>query len=158
MATQSPLHDHVTLTAEHTLNEYGLQLKSTIGVGAYGVVCRAQRLHAPSGYSNDAPIPTDYAVKVLVMAQPNTAAHKQQLRELSLHDFACRHANIVTIYKTIQRGDLILIIMDLCHGGDLFTMITERQRVSRPVHLRYQTGRLLPYVIDACSTSGMIDL
>lgn len=132
MTTQSPLHDQVTLTAEHTLTEYGLQLKSTIGVGAYGVVCRAQRLYAlPTTIGNIQP-PSDYAVKVLVMAQPNTAAHKQQLRELSLHDFACRHPNIVTIYKTIQRGDLILIVMDLCLGGDLFTMITERQRVSEP--------------------------
>lgn len=130
MATYSPLHEQVTLTAEHTLSEYGLRLKSTIGVGAYGVVCRAQRMYVPASVNGNSPPQVDYAVKVLVMAEHHTAAYKQQLRELSLHDFACRHPNIVTIHKTIQRGDLILIIMDLCLGGDLFTMITEKQRVS----------------------------
>lgn len=132
MATYSPLHEQVTLTAEHTLGEYGLRLRSTIGVGAYGVVCRAQRMFIPASVDRNNPPPIEYAGKVLVMAEHHTAAYKQQLRELSLHDFACRHPNIVTIHKTIQRGDLILIIMDLCLGGDLFTMITERQRVSLP--------------------------
>jgi serine/threonine protein kinase len=87
-------------------------------------------MYAQASVNGSCPPSTDYAVKVLVMAEHHTAAYKQQLRELSLHDFACRHPNIVTIHKTIQRGDLILIIMDLCHGGDLFTMITEKQRVS----------------------------
>ncbi|KAJ9104594.1 hypothetical protein QFC21_002092 [Naganishia friedmannii] len=139
MATRCPLQSHVTLTAEQTLCEYGLKLKATIGVGAYGVVCRAQRLQTSSHAAGTAS-PMDYAVKVLVMAQPNTPAYKQQLRELSLHDFACRHSNIVTIHKTIQRGDLILIIMDLCAGGDLFTMITEKQRIVRAVQHCHDMG------------------
>lgn len=136
MALPCSLQGQVTLTAEQTLWEYGLRLKATIGVGAYGVVCRAQRLHTTTHAAGTGTTPTEYAVKVLVMAQPSTPAYKQQLRELSLHDFACQHPNIVTIHKTLQRGDLILIIMDLCPGGDLFTMITERQRVSVFLTLR----------------------
>ncbi len=100
-----------------------LEFLSVLGLGAYGVVYLAVDLHAPK---------TVYlAVKCLLRAGLDSRQRHFQRREIALHQLASHHPNVVTLHKVFEEGDYIFVVMDFCDEGDLFGMITERQRVSR---------------------------
>ena len=99
-----------------------LHLLSVLGVGAYGVVYLAQDMAQPQ--------PVYLAVKVLLRTGLDARQRHFQQREIALHQFASRHPSVVTLHKVLEEGDYIFVIMDFLDGGDLFGMITEKQRVS----------------------------
>lgn len=105
----------------HILDHGRLELLSVLGVGAYGVVYLAVDLYAPQ--------PVYLAVKCLLRAGLDPRQRHFQRRETALHQLASRHPNVVTLHKVIEEGDFVFVIMDFCDEGDLFGMITERQRV-----------------------------
>ncbi|WVQ93279.1 hypothetical protein IAU59_000345 [Kwoniella sp. CBS 9459] len=97
-----------------------LEFISTLGVGAYGVVYLAVDLHAPR--------PVYLAVKCLLRAGLDSRQRHFQRRETALHQMASKHPNVVTLHKVLEEDEYIFVIMDFCDEGDLFGMITERQR------------------------------
>lgn len=104
----------------HCIDNGRLELLSVLGLGAYGVVYLAVDLHAPK--------PIYLAVKALLRAGLNSRQRHFQRREIALHQLASRHPNVVTLHKVLEEGDYIFVVMDFCDEGDLFGMITERQR------------------------------
>ncbi|WRT68985.1 uncharacterized protein IL334_005967 [Kwoniella shivajii] len=104
----------------HRIDNGRLEFLSTLGVGAYGVVYLVVDLHAPR--------PVYLAVKCLLRAGLDSRQRHFQRREIALHQLASRHPNVVTLHKVIEEGEFIFVIMDFCDEGDLFGMITEKQR------------------------------
>lgn len=43
-----------------------------------------------------------------------------------------RHNNIVKIYETIETAKHLIIIMELCAGGDLLSYVRKRRRLKEP--------------------------
>lgn len=106
----------------HRIDQGRLELTAILGVGAYGVVYRAIDATGRSLR------PRNFAVKCLLKASLDTRQRQFQRREIALHQLASAHRNVVTMYKTIEEGDYVFVILDYCEDGDLFGMITERQR------------------------------
>ena len=44
-----------------------------------------------------------------------------------------RHDNVVKIYETIETKKHIIIVMELCAGGDLLNYVRKRRRLKEPV-------------------------
>lgn len=54
------------------------------------------------------------------------------LREVSLL-LKLRHNHVVKIYETIESEQHIIIVMEICAGGDLLNYVRKRRRVKEPV-------------------------
>jgi serine/threonine protein kinase len=106
----------------HTIDHGRLELLSILGLGAYGVVYLAIDLHAPT--------PVYLAVKCLLRTGLDSRQKHFQRREIALHQLASRHPGVVTLHMVIEEGDYAFVVLDFCDEGDLFGMITEKQRVS----------------------------
>jgi serine/threonine protein kinase len=106
----------------HRIDGGRLEFLSVLGLGAYGVVYLTVDLHAPE--------PVYLAVKCLLRAGLDSRQRHFQRREIALHQLASRHPNVVTMHKVFEDAEHIYVVMDFCDEGDLFGMITERQRVS----------------------------
>ncbi|KAE8231035.1 hypothetical protein CF326_g3955 [Tilletia indica] len=140
------------------------ELLSVLGLGAYGVVYLARdREHAlqkqpfPST-SAQQNIPAMqmahqfgsaasglYAIKCLNKVGLDERQREFQRREIELHAKASQHKNIVTLHQVIDSPEdpYIFVILDYCPDGDLFSMITERQRylvAAPPAPRRTATG------------------
>lgn len=101
-----------------------IQLISEIGTGAYGVVYYAL------DYLYGRPIKR--AVKQLRRHGIDERQRRFQLREIELHHRASRHGSIVGMDRLVEEHDCVYVVMDYGDEGDLFAMITEKQRVSTP--------------------------
>lgn len=102
-----------------------IQLRSILGVGAYGVVYKAV----------DVSTLQVYAVKALSKFNADGSPLDQrqqdfQRREISLHYQASAHPNVVSMHKIIDDLDCTYVVMEYCSEGDLFSNITERCRYS----------------------------
>lgn len=102
------------------------ELVSILGVGAYGVVylgvdvrARARNPRGPHIY---------VAIKCLTSVGLDGRQRHFQRREIALHRLASKHPNIASVHKVVEEGKYVFVILDYCSGGDLFAMITERQR------------------------------
>jgi serine/threonine protein kinase len=101
-----------------------IELVSVIGTGAYGVVYLA----IDSRYTQ----PVYRAVKCLRRTGLDARQKHFQRREIALHRLACAHSSIITMDRIIEDGDFMYVVMDYGEEGDLFAMITDKQRVSQP--------------------------
>jgi serine/threonine protein kinase len=111
-----------------------LEFTSILGLGAYGVVYLARdvfatptvaptsRAHPELGHQ---PL---YAVKCLNKLGLDERQRSFQRREIALHTLASHHSNVVTLHDVIEEESVIYVILSFCEEGDLFGMITERQR------------------------------
>ena len=108
----------------HRIDGGRLEFLSVLGLGAYGVVYLTVDLHAPE--------PVYLAVKCLLRAGLDSRQRHFQRREIALHQLASRHPNVVTMHKVFEDSEHIYVVMDFCDEGDLFGMITERQKVGLP--------------------------
>ncbi|THV08449.1 kinase-like protein, partial [Dendrothele bispora CBS 962.96] len=96
------------------------KLLDVLGSGAYGRVYKAVDLRATP---QD---PQFFAVKCLMRPPAASRRAQFQLREFALHLFVSEHPNIVTFHKVYQDDGFIYVVLDLCAGGDLFTVISPR--------------------------------
>ena len=104
------------------IDDGNIELVSVIGTGAYGVV----HLAIDSRYGQ----PEYRAVKSLRRSGLDTRQRHFQRREIALHRLASAHPSIVTMHRLIEEDEFLYVVMDYGEEGDLFAMITERQRVS----------------------------
>lgn len=44
-----------------------------------------------------------------------------------------RHAHVVKIYETIETKKHIVIVMELCAGGDLLNYVRRRRKLKEPI-------------------------
>lgn len=99
-----------------------LELVEVLGYGGYGVVYRAVDV-----YSQE---PISYAVKCLPHSSKRNATRQRQLhlREITLHQLASAHPNVVTLHRVIEDPQYTYIVMDYCEDGDLFSQILHHRR------------------------------
>ncbi|KAI1794450.1 kinase-like protein [Ganoderma leucocontextum] len=99
-----------------------LQLVEILGYGGYGIVYRAVDTFSSN--------PTSYAVKCLPHSNKRSATRQRQLhmREITLHQLASGHPNVVTLHRVIEDYQYTFIVMDYCPDGDLFTQILHQRR------------------------------
>ncbi|CAH7670017.1 kinase-like domain-containing protein [Phakopsora pachyrhizi] len=107
----------------HKIDDGRLELMSVLGLGAYGVVYLARDLTSP-----DMENPKFYAVKALNKIGLDARQKAFQRREIALHSLASSHASIVTLHAVIESPSCLFVILDYCPDGDLFGMITEKQK------------------------------
>lgn len=142
---QQQQHKHLL---GHKIADGRLELISILGLGAYGVVYLARDLSHPlhknqpfaSSSSSDLPhmlasqhggaASGYYAVKCLNKVNLDSRQKKFQRREIVLHTMVTTHPSVVSLYRVIDNKDdpCIYVILDYCPDGDLFSMITEKQR------------------------------
>ncbi|KAK8846565.1 hypothetical protein IAR55_005651 [Kwoniella newhampshirensis] len=97
-----------------------LELVSVIGTGAYGVVYLA----IDHKYGE----PVYRAVKCLRRHGLDTRQRHFQRREIALHRLASAHPSIISMDRILEEGEYIYVVMEYGEEGDLFAMITDRQR------------------------------
>lgn len=111
-----------------------LEFVSILGLGAYGVVYLARDIAArPSAFPSSRAHPQLgnqplYAVKCLNKVGLDSRQRNFQRREILLHGMASEHSNVVTLHNVIEEDTCIYVVLQFCDEGDLFGMITERQR------------------------------
>lgn len=93
----------------------GVKLTSILGVGAYGVVYKAEDCH--TGIS--------CAVKALNKSGLSQRQQKFLAREIELHRRASSHTNVVTLLDVLEASDCTYVVLEYCSEGDLFGNITE---------------------------------
>lgn len=99
-----------------------VELLRSIGSGAYGEVYLAVDAR---------PDPTDpqyRAVKCLRRFGLDKRQRHFQRREIGLHCLASNHPGIIRMDRLVEEGDYTYVIMDFGDEGDLFSMITDKQR------------------------------
>lgn len=57
------------------------------------------------------------------------------LKEVSLL-LKLRHSHVVKIYETIETSKHIVIVMELCAGGDLLNYVRRRRKLKEPIALK----------------------
>ncbi|KAF9051356.1 kinase-like domain-containing protein, partial [Panaeolus papilionaceus] len=103
------------------IDNHSLELVEVLGVGGYGVVYRAI-----DAYSNK---PRSYAVKCLPSLRGQSSARRQMhLREITMHQIASAHPNVVTLHRVVEEYDHTFIVMDYATDHDLFTQILHKCR------------------------------
>ncbi|KKY28591.1 putative protein serine threonine kinase [Phaeomoniella chlamydospora] len=93
-----------------------VELRSILGVGAYGVVYAAVDIHTN--------IP--YAVKALPNPGLDARQRRLQQREIRLHHEASQHPNVASLIRILLDQDCTFVVLEYCPEGDLFTNITEK--------------------------------
>lgn len=110
-----------TSTHPRYIDDGYVRLVSVIGNGAYGVVFYA------IDYRYGVPIKR--AVKQLRRHGVDERQRRFQMREINLHRRASSHPSIIHMDRLIEEHDCVYVVMDYGDEGDLFAMITEKQRV-----------------------------
>ncbi|GAA5923369.1 hypothetical protein JCM3775_007517 [Rhodotorula graminis] len=111
-----------------------LEFVSVLGLGAYGVVYLARDIAAhPTPYPTSRAHPELghlplYAVKCLNKVGLDVRQRNFQQREINLHWAASEHPNVATLYNVIDDETCTYVVLEFCDEGDLFGMITDRQR------------------------------
>ena len=94
-----------------------------LGKGAFGKVNLC--LHKLSGKL--------VAVKSLhrkyLANEKNRMKFQNEIKLLS----SLNHRNIIKLYETFNSNDLMLIVTELCEGGDLLTYVRKRQSLSESI-------------------------
>ncbi|KAJ3476811.1 hypothetical protein NLI96_g10904 [Meripilus lineatus] len=128
MASYQPIASAIPNFTGHSIDGGSLKLLEILGEGAYGVVYRAVEKCRTSSSSMS---PKEYAVKVLVKAEPSTREGQCQAREIVAHKIASEHPNVLTLHRVIEDDWFIFLVLDYCPGGDMFSAIVERMTYCR---------------------------
>ncbi|GAA6039997.1 hypothetical protein JCM8097_002659 [Rhodosporidiobolus ruineniae] len=138
-----------------------LEFVSILGLGAYGVVylardIAAQPLPYPASlaHPNLGNLPL-YAVKCLNKVGLDSRQRNFQRREIALHGLASRHPNVVTLHNVIEEETCIYVVLEFCEEGDLFGMITERQRYLGDDELIRKVFLQIVDSVEYCHSKGI---
>ena len=119
-------------------------LVSVIGNGSYGVVYKALDLK-PNSPSDD----QLRAIKVVRKANRGPTELEAVRKEVELQSLVTGHPNIVGIHAAFEDTNYFYLVLDLCHGGDLFQQVCcKRSYVDNDERLR----RAFLQLVDAIET------
>lgn len=126
-----------------------LELQWVLGSGSYGVVYLT--LDTTSSKHD----PTYYAVKCLQKAGLTEEQLAAQFREIELHRRVSAHPNVLTYHRICEEKYFIFVVLDLCHGGDLFNAIKEHHIYHRNDHLAKAAIIQLIDGLSSCHDAGV---
>jgi serine/threonine protein kinase len=126
-----------------------LELQRVIGSGSYGVVYLTLDTSSPK---HD---PIYYAVKCLQKAGLTGEQRAAQLREIEFHSRVSAHPNVLTYYRICEEKQFLFVVLDLCHGGDLFHAIKERRIYHRNDYLAKAAILQLVDGLSSCHNAGV---
>ncbi|GAA5874347.1 hypothetical protein JCM1840_001355 [Sporobolomyces johnsonii] len=138
-----------------------LEFVSILGLGAYGVVYLARDIAArPLRYPSSRAHPQLgnlplYAVKCLNKVGLDSRQRSFQRREIALHGLASRHGNVVSLHNVIEEETCIYVVLQFCEEGDLFGMITERQRYLGDDDLIRKVFLQIVDAVEYCHAKGI---
>src|ERR1700722_808728 len=125
-----------------------LELVEVLGVGGYGVVYRSVDIH--SSFSKS------YAVKCLADPQPNQNGRRHlHIREITLHQLASSHPNVVTLHRVVEDYNHTYIIMDYASDGDLFSQILHSCRYLGDDYIIKRVFLQLLDAVEHCHSLGI---
>ena len=58
------------------------------------------------------------------------------------------HKNIIRLYETFSTDNYLLIVLELCSGGDLLTYVRKRRKLSEPIAKVAFKQVILRFIID----------
>ena len=67
--------------------------------------------------------------KQYLASEHNNAKFKNEIALLRL----LKHKNVIRLYETFMSDTFLLIVIELCGGGDLLTYVRKRRRLSEPI-------------------------
>ncbi|TNY18928.1 kinase-like domain-containing protein [Rhodotorula diobovata] len=138
-----------------------LEFVSVLGLGAYGVVYLARDIAArPSLYPTSRAHPELgnlplYAVKCLNKVGLDVRQRSFQQREINLHYAASQHPNVATLYNVIDDETCTYVVLEFCDEGDLFGMITDRQRYLSDDDLIRRVFLQIVDAVEYCHANGI---
>ncbi|GEM11520.1 hypothetical protein Rt10032_c15g5537 [Rhodotorula toruloides] len=138
-----------------------LEFVSILGLGAYGVVYLARDIAAqPTPYPTSRAHPQLgnlplYAVKCLNKVGLDERQLSFQRREIGLHSVAAKHPNVVTMHNVIIEETCIYVVLQFCEDGDLFGMITDRQRYLGDDDLIRKVFLQIVDAVEFCHSAGI---
>lgn len=138
-----------------------LEFVSVLGLGAYGVVYLARDIAArPSPYPTSRAHPELgnlplYAVKCLNKVGLDVRQRSFQQREINLHYAASQHPNVATLYNVIDDETCTYVVLEFCDEGDLFGMITDRQRYLSDDDLIRRVFLQIVDAVEYCHANGI---
>lgn len=159
MAAQNSSHSQNLIG--HRIDNGQLEFVSILGLGAYGVVYLARDITArPTPHPTSRSHPSLghqplYAVKCLNKVGLDERQRSFQRREIALHTLASHHGNVVTLHNVIEEEACIYVVLQFCEEGDLFGMITERQRYLGDDELIRRVFLQIIDAVDYCHGLGI---
>lgn len=126
-----------------------LELLCVLGSGSYGVVYLTLDITSPP---HD---PTYYAVKCLQKAGLTEEQLEAQFREIEFHSRVSAHPNVLTYHRIWEEEHFLFVVLDLCHGGNLFHAIKERRVYHRNDHLAKMAILQLIDALSSCHDAGI---
>ncbi|KII87584.1 hypothetical protein PLICRDRAFT_112131, partial [Plicaturopsis crispa FD-325 SS-3] len=131
------------------IDDGALELVEVLGVGGYGVVYRAVDTRSSH--------PKSYAVKCLVHSRLHQGSRQRQvhMREITLHQLASSHPNVVTLQRVIEDYNYTYLVMDYATGGDLFAQILNDCRyLGKDLLIKHVFLQLLD-AVEYCHSLGI---
>ncbi|PBK94966.1 kinase-like protein [Armillaria gallica] len=130
------------------IDEGTLELVEVLGVGGYGVVYRAEDTFTSS--------PKSYAVKCLMHSSLHSSRQRQlHIREITLHQIASAHPNVVSLHRVVEDHKYTYIIMDYAPDHDLFSQILNNCRYLGRDHLIKHVFLQLLDAVEYCHSLGI---
>ncbi|KAK0192525.1 kinase-like domain-containing protein [Armillaria mellea] len=130
------------------IDEGTLELVEVLGVGGYGVVYRAEDTFTSS--------PKSYAVKCLMHSNLHSSRQRQlHIREITLHQIASAHPNVVSLHRVVEDHKYTYIIMDYAPDHDLFSQILNNCRYLGRDHLIKHVFLQLLDAVEYCHSLGI---
>jgi serine/threonine protein kinase len=126
-----------------------LELQWVLGSGSYGVVYLTLDTTSPK---HD---PIYYAVKCLQKAGLTEEQLASQFREIELHSRVSAHPNVLTYHRIWEEKNFLFVVLDLCHGGDLFNAIKERRVYHRNDYVAKTAILQLIDALSSCHDAGV---
>ncbi|XP_030541219.2 CBL-interacting serine/threonine-protein kinase 4-like [Rhodamnia argentea] len=121
------------------------QMGQLLGRGSFAKVYRASSL------ADGSPV----AIKIIDKTKPITSAMEPQiLREVAAMRRLQCHPNILKIHEVMATRTKIYLVMELASGGELFSKIVRRGRLTEPVARRY--FQQLVSALRFCHRSGVV--
>mmetsp|Transcript_54661 Transcript_54661/g.127841 ORF Transcript_54661/g.127841 Transcript_54661/m.127841 type:complete len:849 (-) Transcript_54661:79-2625(-) len=93
-----------------------------------------------------------YACKLLNKSHNEVKNMRQEIEAMKRLD----HPNIVRLFETLEDSENVFLLMELCHGGDLFSLITSQEEGRLTQRASQQFGDQMLSALAYCHTNGFV--